>query len=93
MTACVLEIIFSPDVFIFIQETEAADNPSLNKSTTDPTIFCTANKKNRFYVFTKRDPDQRYASITLSLLSDFLYPLFHLVLIIMGDGEVTINFA
>ncbi|XP_028401226.1 peptidylprolyl isomerase domain and WD repeat-containing protein 1-like [Dendronephthya gigantea] len=39
-------------------ETEAADNPSLNKSTTDPTIFCTANKKNRFYVFTRRDPDQ-----------------------------------
>lgn len=39
-------------------ETEAADNPSLNKSTTDPTIFCTANKKNRFYIFTRRDPDQ-----------------------------------
>jgi hypothetical protein len=86
-------VVFRLIYLFLIQETEAADNPSLNKSTTDPTIFCTANKKNRFYVFTKRDPDQRYASIIFSLLSDFLYPLFHLVLIIMGDGEVTINFA
>ncbi|CAG0891267.1 unnamed protein product [Cyprideis torosa] len=37
-------------------EMEASDNPALKSSTsTDPTLICTAFKKNRFYLFTQRD--------------------------------------
>lgn len=32
---------------------EAASNPTLENSYSDPTLFCTAYKKNRFYMFTK----------------------------------------
>lgn len=34
-------------------EMEAATNPTLEGSLSDPTLFCTAYKKNRFYMFTK----------------------------------------
>lgn len=32
---------------------EAATNPTLEGPSSDPTLFCTAFKKNRFYMFTK----------------------------------------
>lgn len=35
----------------------AADNPILHTLFIDPTLFCTAFKKNRFYMFTKREPE------------------------------------
>eukprot|EP00842_Homolaphlyctis_polyrhiza_P002781 jgi/Hompol1/3503/HPOL_006178-RA len=36
----------------------ASDNPLYKDSeTTDPTLFCTAYKKNRFYSLTRREPD------------------------------------
>lgn len=36
----------------------ASENPALKRMMiTDPTIFCTAWKKNRFYLITKREPD------------------------------------
>lgn len=35
----------------------AADNPILHTVMVDPTLFCTAFKKNRFYMFTKREPE------------------------------------
>ncbi|XP_023653160.1 peptidylprolyl isomerase domain and WD repeat-containing protein 1 [Paramormyrops kingsleyae] len=38
-------------------EMKASDNPALQCSEPDPTIFCTAFKKNRFYLFTKREPE------------------------------------
>uniref|UniRef100_A0A8C1X6Q3 peptidylprolyl isomerase n=1 Tax=Cyprinus carpio TaxID=7962 RepID=A0A8C1X6Q3_CYPCA len=38
-------------------EMKASDNPALQSSDPDPTIFCTAFKKNRFYMFTKREPE------------------------------------
>ncbi|GFS84199.1 peptidylprolyl isomerase domain and WD repeat-containing protein 1 [Nephila pilipes] len=38
-------------------EMEASDNPTLESRSSDPTIFCTAFKKNRFYLFTSREPD------------------------------------
>ncbi|XP_022184838.2 peptidylprolyl isomerase domain and WD repeat-containing protein 1 [Nilaparvata lugens] len=38
-------------------ELEASENPTLDAITPDPTIFCTAFKKNRFYIFTKREPE------------------------------------
>ncbi|XP_056592391.1 peptidylprolyl isomerase domain and WD repeat-containing protein 1 [Triplophysa dalaica] len=37
-------------------EMKASDNPALQSQDPDPTIFCTAFKKNRFYMFTKREP-------------------------------------
>ena len=43
-------------------ELEAADNPTLDSVQPDPTIFCTAYKKNRFYLFTTRDADNPKAS-------------------------------
>ena len=36
----------------------ASDNPTLRDSSVlDPTLFCTAYKKNRFYMFSRREPD------------------------------------
>ncbi len=39
-----------------IQEMEVSDNPTLSRDTSDPTLFCTAYKKNRFYLFTRKEP-------------------------------------
>ncbi|XP_033844876.1 peptidylprolyl isomerase domain and WD repeat-containing protein 1 [Periophthalmus magnuspinnatus] len=38
-------------------EMKASDNPALQNIEADPTIFCTAFKKNRFYLFSKREPE------------------------------------
>uniref|UniRef100_H3D7J5 peptidylprolyl isomerase n=1 Tax=Tetraodon nigroviridis TaxID=99883 RepID=H3D7J5_TETNG len=38
-------------------EMKASDNPALKNVEPDPTVFCTAFKKNRFYMFTKREPE------------------------------------
>lgn len=38
-------------------EMQASDNPTLQAVKPDPTLFCTAFKKNRFYMFTRREPD------------------------------------
>jgi len=36
----------------------ASENPLLNKeAVADPTLFCTAYKKNRFFLFTSREPE------------------------------------
>ena len=37
-------------------EMEASDNPGLKTDTLDPTLFCTGFKKNRFYLFSRRQP-------------------------------------
>ena len=44
---------------------KASDNPSLDKLSCDPTVVCTGYKKNRFYLFSRREPDQdnRYDEI------------------------------
>jgi peptidylprolyl isomerase domain and WD repeat-containing protein 1 len=34
-------------------EMEASENPTLDSVRSDPTLFCTAFKKNRFYMFTR----------------------------------------
>ncbi|XP_066912739.1 peptidylprolyl isomerase domain and WD repeat-containing protein 1-like [Clytia hemisphaerica] len=39
-------------------EMRASENPSLEKISTDPTVICTGFKKNRFYLFSRREPDQ-----------------------------------
>ncbi|KAF9820473.1 hypothetical protein SFRURICE_009892 [Spodoptera frugiperda] len=38
-------------------EMEGSENPTLLNVKTDPTLFCTAYKKNRFYMFSRRSPD------------------------------------
>uniref|UniRef100_A0A8C9Z863 peptidylprolyl isomerase n=1 Tax=Sander lucioperca TaxID=283035 RepID=A0A8C9Z863_SANLU len=38
-------------------EMKACDNPALDNVEPDPTVFCTAFKKNRFYMFSKREPE------------------------------------
>lgn len=38
-------------------EMEGSDNPTLEAILPDPTVICTAYKKSRFYVFTRRSPD------------------------------------
>jgi peptidylprolyl isomerase domain and WD repeat-containing protein 1 len=42
---------------IVTMEMKASSNPNLQLVKQDPTIFCTAYKKNRFYLFTKREPE------------------------------------
>ena len=36
-------------------EMEASENPKLQPVPTDPCLFCTAFKKNRFYTFSRRE--------------------------------------
>ena len=38
-------------------EMKASNNPNLQVIKHDPTIFCTAYKKNRFYLFSRREPE------------------------------------
>uniref|UniRef100_A0A8C4QYJ4 peptidylprolyl isomerase n=1 Tax=Eptatretus burgeri TaxID=7764 RepID=A0A8C4QYJ4_EPTBU len=38
-------------------EMKASDNPALQATAGDPTLFCSAYKKNRFYMFTRRELD------------------------------------
>ncbi|NXJ71036.1 PPWD1 protein, partial [Rostratula benghalensis] len=38
-------------------EMKASENPVLQNIQADPTVICTAFKKNRFYMFTKREPE------------------------------------
>lgn len=38
-------------------EMEGSENPTLLNVKMDPTLFCTAYKKNRFYLFSRRSPD------------------------------------
>ncbi|XP_060535102.1 peptidylprolyl isomerase domain and WD repeat-containing protein 1 [Cylas formicarius] len=39
-------------------EIEASNNPTLDAIQPDPTLICTAYKKSRFYLFSRRDPDE-----------------------------------
>ncbi|OQR79520.1 peptidylprolyl isomerase domain and WD repeat-containing protein 1-like [Tropilaelaps mercedesae] len=39
-------------------ESAAADNPALQEGESDPTLVCSAYKKNRFYLYTKRTPGE-----------------------------------
>lgn len=39
-------------------EMKASENPTLDAAHPDPTLFCTAFKKNRFYIFSKREPEE-----------------------------------
>jgi len=45
-------------------EMEASENPTLDSHLPDPTLFVTSSKKNRFYCFTRRDPDDSKTSGT-----------------------------
>jgi len=40
-------------------EMEAADNPGLQVDLRDPTVFVTSYKKQRFYLFTNREPEDQ----------------------------------
>lgn len=42
---------------IVTMEMKASNNPNLQQVKHDPTIFCTAYKKNRFYLFSSREPE------------------------------------
>jgi peptidylprolyl isomerase domain and WD repeat-containing protein 1 len=42
---------------IITLEMKASNNPNLQVIRHDPTLFCTAYKKNRFYLFTRREPE------------------------------------
>jgi peptidylprolyl isomerase domain and WD repeat-containing protein 1 len=46
----------------FTIEMEVSDNPTLQRDLSDPTIMCTGYKKNRFYLFSRRDPDDKKGS-------------------------------
>lgn len=39
-------------------ESAAAENPALQEVDSDPTLVCSAYKKNRFYLYTKRIPGE-----------------------------------
>lgn len=41
-------------------EMVASDNPLLENVFQDPILFCTGFKKNRFYMFTRREPEETH---------------------------------
>jgi len=43
---------------IITLEMKASNNPNLQIVKQDPTLFCTAYKKNRFYLFSRREADE-----------------------------------
>lgn len=47
-------------------EMKASDNPALENVEPDPTIFCTAFKKNRFYMVRSDDSDPNICRLCLS---------------------------
>ena len=61
---------------ILTLEMRASNNPNLQVVKQDPTIFCTAYKKNRFYMFTKREPEEikrffnRVFALSLNLINE-----------------------
>lgn len=45
-------------ILLILQAMATSDNPLLNdKDMRDPTLFCTAWKRPRFYMFTRTDPE------------------------------------
>ncbi len=53
---------------------KASSNPNLQLVKHDPTIFCTAYKKNRFFLFTKREPEETKKSVRfIQLKNIFLF--------------------
>ncbi len=55
---------------------EISDNPNLRKDTSDPTLFCTAYKKNRFYMFTRREPDETNKRYDVTAILFIATPLY-----------------
>ncbi len=53
---------------ILTLQMKASSNPNLHVARFDPTIFSTAYKKNRFYIFSKREPEdtKKYFEIRLT---------------------------
>ncbi len=54
---------------------EVSENPGLCKDTSDPTLFCTAYKKNRFYLFTRKEPAdvKRYGTVSACVSYMYVY--------------------
>jgi peptidylprolyl isomerase domain and WD repeat-containing protein 1 len=51
-------ILLATNRFFSVQAMAASENPLLNKAVVrDPTLFCTAFKRSRFYLFSKIEPD------------------------------------
>ena len=48
-------IVLLSDPFL-LKEMQVSDNPGLQQVQPDPTLFCIALKKNRFYLLTQREP-------------------------------------
>jgi len=44
---------------------EVSENPGLLRQSNDPVLIATGYKKNRFYLFTCREPDVRYVLVVL----------------------------
>lgn len=57
---------------ILSMEMKASNNPALQVVKYDPTIFCTAYKKNRFYLFTKREPQDTKGYVLNVFIYKFL---------------------
>ena len=69
---------------------EISDNPTLRRDTSDPTLFCTAYKKNRFYMFTRRDPEDLKGyiyNIYIIMIYSYILCLFVHMYIPSGEGD------
>ena len=62
-----------------VQEMVVSDNPGLRKDRSDPTLICTAYKKNRFYLFTKNNPGEAKRCV----IKKYIYILLLLLLLLL----------
>ncbi|EDQ88006.1 uncharacterized protein MONBRDRAFT_9444 [Monosiga brevicollis MX1] len=51
-------------------EMEASDNPALKNRELDPLLICSAVKKSRFYVFSKREPQEAAGDISRDVFNE-----------------------
>lgn len=59
-------------------EMKASDNPALENVEPDPTIFCTAFKKNRFYMVRSHDITRQLQGDKAVVFPQLVSPLIHL---------------
>lgn len=58
ITTVVCDAIHDPQILIYLQAMVASANPILaDKALRDPTLFCTGFKRQRFYLFTRSEPE------------------------------------
>ena len=77
-------------------EMTASDNPMLDSILVDPILFCTSFKKNRFYMFSQRNPDETHTWVEACCSSVGVVVVVMVVVLLCfvgGDGCCCANYC